>query len=125
MDLIFIDSELPRALDSRLLQEVHNAFDMYYEVNCFAVVNGADAFSVLRNEKKRSYVGSFAVLTLEKNVSNFKYEFPNNIIAVKENIDEDEVKRVAKQVVWILTCFGREMLRVKSDFIKRMTIRSK
>lgn len=125
MDLILIDKELPEALASKVLQDVHDAFDLHYVIECFSVVNGQEAFKILEEKKSSGYVGSFAIVTNEKNVENFKKEFPNNTIATKELLDEVEINRVAKQVVWVLTCFGREMLRVKSDFMKRMSIRSK
>ena len=126
MDLLFIDKELPKALISKVLQDVHNAFDLHYEIKSFDVSIGEEAFKILNEEKKHGYVGSFAVVTNEKNVENFEKEFPNNTILAKELVDEeDEIRRISKQVVWILTCFGREMLRVKSDFMKRMPIRSK
>ena len=125
MDLLFIDKELPKALVSKVLQDVHNAFDLHYEIKSFDVINGKEAFKILNEEKKYGYVGSFAVVTNEKNVENFEKEFPNNTIFTKELVDEDETRKISKQVVWVLTCFGREMLRVKSDFMKRMPIRSK
>lgn len=125
MDLLFVDKELPKAFSSKILQYVHDAFDLHYEIKSFNVINMEEAFKILNEEKKCGYVGSFAIVTNLKNIENFEKEFPNNTIATKELFDEVEINRVAKQVVWILTCFGREMLRAKSDFMKRMSIRSK
>lgn len=108
MDLLFIDSELPEAFNSRLLQEVHNAFDLYYDVAKFTVSSGIEVFGILNREKNNKRVGSFAIMVLSRNIIKFESEFPNNTIAVKDTIDEDEVKRVAKQAIWMLNNFGRE-----------------
>lgn len=115
MDLIFIDGELPRALDSRVLQEVHNAFGLHFTVASFAASSGAEAFEILNREKSKGYIGSFAVAVLGKNISKFEKEFPNNTIAVNESIDENEVKRVAKQVIWMLNNFGKEKKNMTSS----------
>ena len=108
MDLIFTDKELSEALTSKVLQIVYDMFDAHHAIRHFSVVDGAEAFAALDEEKSKGYVGSFAVVALEKNASRFGYEFPNNTIAAKEIIDENEIKRISKQIVWMLNNFGRE-----------------
>ena len=108
MDLLFIDKELSKALTSKILQTIHDAFNLHYEIKSFDVINGEEAFKILNEEKKCGYVGSFAIVANGKNIESFEKEFPNNTIATKEIIDEDEIKRISKQVVWMLNNFGRE-----------------
>ena len=108
MDLIFTDKELSEALTNKVLQIVYNVFDAHHAIRHFSTADGAEAFAALNEEKSKGHVGSFAVVALEKNASRFGYEFPNNTIAAKEVIDENEIKRISKQVVWMLNNFGRE-----------------
>ena len=108
VDIVFIDKEMPFALASKVLQIVHDTFSIYYIVKCYSVADGKEAFSVLNEEKKNNYVGSFTVVAFEKNADKFKKEFPNNVVAAKEDIDDNEVMRISKQVVWILNGFGKE-----------------
>ena len=115
MDLLFVDKELPKAFSSKILQYVHDAFDLHYVIECFSVINGQEAFKILEEKKSLGCVGSFAAIAFEKNFKNFREEFPNNTIATKETIDEDEIKRISKQVVWMLNNFGRERKNMTSN----------
>lgn len=108
MDLLFVDKELPKAFSSKILQYIHDAFDLHYVIEYFSAANGQEVFKILKEKKSIGYVGSFAIITFEKNFKNFGKEFPNNTIATKELLDEVEINRVAKQVVWMLNNFGRE-----------------
>lgn len=115
MDIVFTDRELPEALTSKVLQAVHDAFDVHHVVKHFAVADGAEAFAFLNEEKSSGYVGSFAAVAFEKNTRKFEREFPNNTIAAKETVDEAEARRISKQVVWMLNNFGREKKNMTSN----------
>lgn len=109
MDLILIDKKLPEALASKVLQDVHDAFDLHCMIKSIAVENGEEAFKALDIEKRSGYVGSFAVLVKKTNMEKFTKEFPNNIIEVREDdLTDDGIKKISKQVIWMLNNFGRE-----------------
>lgn len=109
MDLILIDKELSEALASKVLQDVHDAFDLHCMIKSIEVENGEEAFKALDIEKRSGYVGSFAVLVKKTNMEKFTKEFPNNIIEVREDdLTDDGIKKISKQVIWMLNNFGRE-----------------
>ena len=108
MDLIFIDTELPKELGTKLFQEVYSVFGSYYKLEIFGVKNGFEAINILNKKKNTGYLGSFALVVSKKNLTKFNEEFPNNVIDTENSETEDELKKIVKQIVWMLNNFGRE-----------------
>jgi calcineurin-like phosphoesterase family protein len=108
MDLIFIDTELPKELSAKLFQEVYSVFGSYYKLEVFSVKNGFEAINILNKKKNIGYLGSFALVVSKKNLAKFSEEFPNNVIDTENSETEDELKKIVKQIVWMLNNFGRE-----------------
>ena len=108
MDLMFIDLKLKPNFTSLVVSEVSAVFGSLHKIDKIYVSNGESANLELSKVKKLGHVGSFAVIVLEENTESFSKVFPNNTVIAKAPFDESEIKRVSKQVVWMLNNFGRE-----------------
>ena len=115
MDLLFIDLKLDSNFTSLVADEVGAAFGSFHKIDRIHVSGGESVNLKLRKEKQLGYVGSFAVIVLEENAESFGKTFPNNTIIAKTPFDESEVKRVSKQVIWMLNNFGRERKNMTSN----------
>ena len=115
MDLLFIDLKLDSNFTSLVADEVSAVFGSLHKINRIHVSSGESANLELRKAKQLGYVGSFAAIVLEENSESFGKTIPNNTIIAKTSFDESEVKRVSKQVVWMLNNFGRERKNMTSN----------
>ena len=115
MDLMFIDLKLKPNFTSLVVSEVSAVFGSLHKIDKIYVSNGESANLELSKVKKLGHVGSFAAIVLEENTESFSKVFPNNTIIAKAPFDESEVKRVSKQVVWMLNNFGREQKNMTNN----------
>ena len=115
MDLMFIDLKLKPNFTSLVVSEVSAVFGSLHKIDKIYVSNGESANLELSKVKKLGHVGSFAAIVLEENAESFSKVFPNNTVIAKVPFDENEVKRVSKQVVWMLNNFGREQKNMTNN----------
>lgn len=108
MDLLFIDSKLEKSFVDLVVGEVASIFGSFHQIDKIYVTSGENANLELDKAKQLGYIGSFAAIVLKDNVKSFGEVFPNNTIIAKEPFDESGVKRISKQVSWMLNNFGRE-----------------
>lgn len=109
MDLIFIDSRLSTEFEDTIFKSILNLFDDKRSVNLVSVFNGEYAWNKLEELKISNHIGSFSVLSTKDLELDFNKWFPNNTIVCDDSLnDEESIRKITKQILWMLNNFGRE-----------------